>query len=414
MKNWAVHVDTELRWFEREDEALSNAASEILIWREESLVDGIWDGWSDVVDGVTVLQVVHRAMPVDPEAPYQVMDYVMKQTLTGETEVSKPVTDYLDALNTVGVDELSAEIQKIDSMMAKLQRKRTALRLALELIADGPVTEIDDHCRSALQMIAEKHIPAAEGNEAIVVQGYCYEVQTIAESALGDYSAPTPRELTSHKVSDLVKLGQSRIPCVNGRAHCFPAVKKRADVDDDPACVWCGHYKSDCVMIADAEPAAKPAEPAERDWRDQVCRQCGVRCGNSKQKYCGDGLNKDNPHEWYFPEPGEPLPVPTPPSLKLSTRGRPRKADVTGLKPIADVPAVPAVKPTTPPVKESDRPLIDRIIVHLRASGPMKAKDIATSLGVHLRQVTDCIHDRRNESSFVATGVPGFRTYSLK
>lgn len=33
----------------------------------------------------------------------------------------------------------------------------------------------------------------------------------------------------------------------------------------------------------------------------QVCARCGVTCGENKQKYCGDGSDKDLPHRWKHP-----------------------------------------------------------------------------------------------------------------
>lgn len=33
----------------------------------------------------------------------------------------------------------------------------------------------------------------------------------------------------------------------------------------------------------------------------QVCEKCGVICGENKQKYCGDGSDKDNSHMWKPP-----------------------------------------------------------------------------------------------------------------
>ena len=35
----------------------------------------------------------------------------------------------------------------------------------------------------------------------------------------------------------------------------------------------------------------------------QVCSKCGVTVGANKQKYCGDGNDKDNPHQWTEPGP---------------------------------------------------------------------------------------------------------------
>lgn len=33
----------------------------------------------------------------------------------------------------------------------------------------------------------------------------------------------------------------------------------------------------------------------------QVCSKCGVTVGENKNKYCGNGSDKDNPHRWSSP-----------------------------------------------------------------------------------------------------------------
>lgn len=33
----------------------------------------------------------------------------------------------------------------------------------------------------------------------------------------------------------------------------------------------------------------------------QVCTKCGKTVGENQSKYCGDGSDKDNPHNWSNP-----------------------------------------------------------------------------------------------------------------
>jgi hypothetical protein len=44
--------------------------------------------------------------------------------------------------------------------------------------------------------------------------------------------------------------------------------------------------------------------PPKLTWlrvNSQVCLKCGITCGESKQKYCGDNCDKDNHHVWAMP-----------------------------------------------------------------------------------------------------------------
>lgn len=71
MNHYATHCDTELKFFATEDLAIANALSEIIVCRSEAC-----DGWpEDVVDGICVMQVTHRAVKVDPDADYRCVDY---------------------------------------------------------------------------------------------------------------------------------------------------------------------------------------------------------------------------------------------------------------------------------------------------------------------------------------------------
>ena len=47
------------------------------------------------------------------------------------------------------------------------------------------------------------------------------------------------------------------------------------------------------------------ADVEQRSRRFVVCRKCGKRPDELRQKYCGDGSDKDNPHQWEFPEAEE-------------------------------------------------------------------------------------------------------------
>lgn len=55
-------------------------------------------------------------------------------------------------------------------------------------------------------------------------------------------------------------------------------------------CGWKSNFPKDFV---DAYVAYRIAS--------QVCERCGVTCGENKQKYCGDGSDKDLAHRWKRP-----------------------------------------------------------------------------------------------------------------
>ena len=70
-KNFATHCDTEVRFFETEDAAVSHAMSEIEVSRSEKN-----DGWDeDVTEGIVVMKVIHRAEKIDPNVDYRCVDY---------------------------------------------------------------------------------------------------------------------------------------------------------------------------------------------------------------------------------------------------------------------------------------------------------------------------------------------------
>jgi len=82
MPSWAVHCDTEIDFFDTEEEAVARANAHIAVSRAEA-----FDGWDEATtDWIVVLKVTHRAKKVDPNADYRLVDY----TLVSEDEVLGP------------------------------------------------------------------------------------------------------------------------------------------------------------------------------------------------------------------------------------------------------------------------------------------------------------------------------------
>jgi len=59
-------------------------------------------------------------------------------------------------------------------------------------------------------------------------------------------------------------------------------------------------FLCDCGWVSEF-PADFQAAYTHFRIGNQVCRKCGVTVANNKQKYCGDGSDKDNPHQWQQP-----------------------------------------------------------------------------------------------------------------
>lgn len=81
--------------------------------------------------------------------------------------------------------------------------------------------------------------------------------------------------------------------CGNMENDCDTMERAKWDVDRRQFVCRCG-WSSDLPKdFVDAYVAYR--------IDSQVCERCGVSCGENKQKYCGDGSDKDLPHRWKRP-----------------------------------------------------------------------------------------------------------------
>lgn len=71
MKNFASYCDTETRFHDTEEQAVDAALQCIQAMRDDT-----FDGWDELTtDNIVVMQVIRRAVKINPSAPYQNVDY---------------------------------------------------------------------------------------------------------------------------------------------------------------------------------------------------------------------------------------------------------------------------------------------------------------------------------------------------
>lgn len=110
--SWAVHCDTEIDFFDTEDEAVARANDHISVSRAEA-----FDGWDEATtDWIVVLKVVHRAKKVDPNADYRLVDYELRSE---EDELSEASPVLIEALkfvrDTISSCETIGSVEKYGS-----------------------------------------------------------------------------------------------------------------------------------------------------------------------------------------------------------------------------------------------------------------------------------------------------------
>lgn len=89
MKRFATHCDTEIKWFDTLAEAESEAISQIEVSRREQ-----HDGWNEeLTEGIVVMQLVRRAVKVDPNADYRCVDYKLA---TCDKDDSKAIANWIE------------------------------------------------------------------------------------------------------------------------------------------------------------------------------------------------------------------------------------------------------------------------------------------------------------------------------
>lgn len=72
---WATHCDTEIRFFDTEQQAIDHACDEIDVCRREAN-----DGWQEeVAESICVMKVVLVARKVDPNADYRCVNYSLQE-----------------------------------------------------------------------------------------------------------------------------------------------------------------------------------------------------------------------------------------------------------------------------------------------------------------------------------------------
>lgn len=78
---WVMHCDTQVYFFGTEDEALAAAEAEIRQCKNASKgPGGVWDGWDEhTVERICVMRIAHRAKQVNPDVPYQLVEYEMRR-----------------------------------------------------------------------------------------------------------------------------------------------------------------------------------------------------------------------------------------------------------------------------------------------------------------------------------------------
>jgi hypothetical protein len=75
--NFAFYSDNYAQFFATEAEAVSAAEAELATSREQSKINGVWDGWNDAAADIVVMQVIKRATLI-PGLHYSQDEYVLR------------------------------------------------------------------------------------------------------------------------------------------------------------------------------------------------------------------------------------------------------------------------------------------------------------------------------------------------